>query len=95
MKIFRTPLSFDWDNGNKGKNFHKHQVTDEECEELFFDSQKKILKDTLHSGKEPRYILLGKTKNEKLLFLAFTIRKEKIRVISARDLNKKEKKFYS
>lgn len=85
---------FEWDSGNKGKNLLKHNVIDEECEEVFFDHNKKMLIDTIHSGVEERYILLGKTKKQRLLFLAFTIRKNKIRIISARDLNKKEYKLY-
>ena len=69
-------------------------MRDEECEEVFFDYKKKILKDKIHSGKEERYLLIGKTKKQRLIFLVFTIRKNKIRVISARDLNKKEYKLY-
>jgi len=57
-------------------------------------SWQRPLKDTSHSNKEKRYILLGKTKKERLLFLVFTIRKKKIRIISARDLNKNERKLY-
>lgn len=94
MKILRVPIAFEWDRGNKGKNFRKHKVTDDECEEVFFDSRKRIAKDVFHSGKEDRYILLGKTKQERVLFVAFTIRANKIRVISARDLNKKERYLY-
>jgi len=85
---------FQWDKGNIDKNLLKHGISDQECEEVFFDFNKKILKDVLHSGKEKRYILIGKTKKERLLFIAFTIRDNKIRAISARDLNKKEKRLY-
>ena len=94
MKIVRKVLAFEWDRGNKGKNFEKHGVTDEECEEIFFDPEKKILRDRLHSGHEERFIILGKTKLGRLLFLVFTIRKNKIRVISARDINKREGPLY-
>lgn len=69
-------------------------MADQECEEVFFDNGKKILKDLLHSGKEERYILLGKTKQQRLLFIVFTTRGVKVRVISARDINKKENKLY-
>ena len=93
-RIIKSVIGFEWDNGNKGKNFLKHKIKDEESEEVFFDCNKKILKDKLHSGKEERYILIGKTKKRRLIFLVFTIRKNKIRVISARDLNKKEHKLY-
>lgn len=94
MKIFKSPVEFEWDEGNQDKNLIKHKVTDEECEEVFFDSRKRILKDSPHSGCEPRYILIGRTKKQRTLFVVFTIRRNKIRVISARDLNKKERKLY-
>ena len=78
MIILPGPLEFEWDKGNQGKNLLKHVVSDEECEEVFFDERKKILKDVLHSGKEERYLLLGQTKEKRILFIVFTIRKNKI-----------------
>lgn len=80
--------------GNRNKNFVKHGVMDTECEEVFFDSNKRILKDVFHSDREQRYIIIGQTKFKRLLFIVFTLRNNKVRVISARDLNKKERKFY-
>lgn len=94
MNILEKPIKFEWDKGNKNKNFIKHGVTDGECEEIFFDSNKKILKDIYHSNKESRYILIGQTKLQRPLFAVFTIKRGKIRVISARNLNKKEIKLY-
>ena len=91
MKILDTTFAFEWDSGNRQKNFIKHRVNDEECEEVFFDPEKKILRDTLHSGREERYIILGATQRLRILFVIFTVRNGSIRVISARDLNKKEK----
>ena len=94
MITIKEPHEFEWDKGNKDKNWLKHKVKNEECEEIFFDKKKKILKDVLHSGKEKRFIILGKTKKERLLFVVFTIRNKKVRVISARDINKKEVILY-
>ena len=94
MKVFRIPLEFEWDKGNKGKNWAKHLVSDAECEEIFFDHTKKIVKDTFHSVREERYLLIGKTKIGRVLFVVFTMRKHRIRVISARDLNRKEQYLY-
>lgn len=94
MITIKEPHEFEWDKGNKDKNWLKHKVKNEECEEIFFDKKKKILKDVLHSGKEKRFIILGKTKKERLLFVVFTIRNKKVRVISARDVNKKEVILY-
>ena len=94
MVVIDHPSEFQWDKGNKGKNYFKHKVTDQECEEAFFDQQKKIFKDALHSGREDRFILLGKTKEGRILFIVFTLRSGKVRVISGRDLNPKERYLY-
>jgi uncharacterized DUF497 family protein len=96
MKVLENLVSFDWDEGNKNKNKNLalHQVTDQECEEIFFDSDKKIYKDVLHSDEEERFLVVGKTKKLRLLFVVYTKRGEKVRVISARDLNRREKHLY-
>ena len=94
MQIIKRSLEFEWDEGNRGKNFQKQKVADGECEEVFFDRNKKIYRDIIHSGKEKRYILLGATKLDRILFVVFTIRRGRIRIISARDLNKKELDLY-
>lgn len=90
MKADIYSLQFDWDTGNSNKNKRRHDVDDWECEEVFFDQQKVVLKDKLHSVTEDRYILLGKTKQERLLFIVFTRRHERIRIIFARDVTKKK-----
>jgi hypothetical protein len=94
MIIIPKPLSFEWDNGNQDKSWQKHQVSIVEAEEAFFDQNKKLYPDPIHSGKESRKILIGKTQKNRVLFIVFTIRKEKVRIISARDLNKREKGLY-
>ena len=88
------PATFIWDKGNERKNLEKHGVTVQEVEEVFFDPQKKLLEGKFHSGKEDRYILVGQTKRQRLLFVVFTIRNRQIRAISARDLNQKERPLY-
>lgn len=93
MKTIEQPIEFDWDKGNIGKNL-RHKILDKETEEVFFDEQKKTFKDKLHSGKEERFRVVGKTKKGKLLFIVFTVRKGKIRIISARTINKKEVYLY-
>jgi uncharacterized DUF497 family protein len=93
MVIFKKPLEFDWDKGNIGKNI-KHKVKDKEAEEVFFDEKKKTFKDKLHSKKEERLRVVGKSEKGRLLFIVFTVRKNKIRIISARDINKKEVCLY-
>ncbi len=94
MKLLPQPIRFEWDAGNQNKNWAKHnKVGNEECEEVFFDPHKRIASDALHSGSEPRYLLLGTTRFGRPLFIVFTVRGNKVRVISARDLNKKEEKL--
>src|ERR1700685_3510248 len=90
MAVIPDPLQFDWNTGSSGKNKRSHEVEDWECEEVFFDPKKVMLRDKLHSGQEERLILLGKTRQERLLYLALTIRDEKVRVISARDITKRK-----
>lgn len=86
-------VEFEWDEGNSGKN-QKHEVSDQEAEEPFFSERKFIFKDILHSGNEERFRLIGKTKKGRLLLVVFTYRKKKVRIISARDTNKKEEILY-
>jgi hypothetical protein len=94
MIINKRIFEFEWDKGNLGKN-KKHKVEDKEAEEAYLDEGKVILKDKLHSTDlEERFILLGKTKKNRLLYIIFTERNEKIRIISARDVNKKEVFLY-
>lgn len=88
------PLTFQWDKGNVGKNLVKHGISNQEIEEAFFDVNKVIYQDVFHSAEEERYILLGKLKLERLIYIVFTVRNSAVRVISARDLNRKEHKFY-
>ena len=94
MKINKKAFEFEWDTGNTEKN-KKHNVEDKEAEEAFLDDGKVIFKDKLHSTDlEERFILLGKSKKNRLLYIVFTERDEKLRIISARDINKKEVHLY-
>ncbi len=94
MRQFKESLEFEWDSGNIDKN-KKHDVKNAECEEIFFDKNKVVLDDLKHSvGTENRFILLGKTKKGRLLYTVFTTRGKKLRIISCRDINKKEVKLY-
>lgn len=93
MRVDKTVLEFEWDKGNIGKN-KKHNVEDKEAEEVFLDEGKVIFKDKLHSQTEERFIVIGKTKKDRLLYAYFTKRRKKIRIISARDINRKEATIY-
>ena len=86
---------FQWDEGNLDKNWHRHQVTNGECEEVFFNVPFVVAPDVKHSQKEQRYYALGRTDADRWLFVVFTIRGDLIRVISARDMNIREMRKYA
>lgn len=86
---------FQWDDGNIDKNLAKHGVSDSECEEIFFNRPLLITIDQEHSGHdEARYLALGRTNRGRRLFVVFTIRRQLIRVISARKMTRKERRRY-
>ena len=85
---------FEWDKGNIDKNWIRYHVSKNECEEVFLNQPLFVSDDPKHSNIEKRYYLLGQTDSNRLLFIAFTIRREKIRVISARDMHRKERARY-
>jgi len=88
-------LGFEWDKGNIDKNRIKHKVSSSECEQNFFNHPLLIQDDILHSKTEKRYYALGKTGTNRSLFVVFTVRNNLIRVISARDMSRKERKVYN
>lgn len=87
--------SFEWDDGDARKN-EKHDVSMAEAEQVFFNDPLLLLEDAKHSQRESRIHALGKSDEGRLLHITFTLRRneEKIRVISARDMHKKERKIY-
>jgi uncharacterized DUF497 family protein len=95
MDITPTIISFERDDGNRAKNWTKHRVSWSECENAFFNDPLFILPDPKHSDKEERFHALGHTNNNRLLFISFTIRKERIRVISAREMSRRERRIYN
>jgi uncharacterized DUF497 family protein len=85
---------FEWDKHNAEKNWQKHHITPSECEEIFFNRPLVVADDVKHSENENRFYALGHTDRGRLLFIVFTVRRSLIRVISAREMNKKERKVY-
>ena len=87
--------SFDWDEGNARKN-EKHGVSMAEAEQVFFNTPLLVLEDIKHSRKELRFHALGKTNKVRFLHITFTLRDadEKIRVVSDRDMHRKERAIY-
>ena len=90
----RECTGFEWDEGNVTKNWEQHDVSETECEQVFFHRPLIARRDSGHSDVEARFYVLGKTDGGRPLFVAFTIRHEKVRVISARDMTRAERQRY-
>ena len=87
---------FDWDDGNRRKSADKHDVSQAEAESIFFNDPLIAIGDAKHSETEQRFNALGKTAQNRLLHITFTLRQNgtMIRVISARDMHRRERKAY-
>jgi uncharacterized protein len=96
MIDFSLIVGFDWDEGNSRKSSEKHAVSQAEAEQVFFSERRLTLADVKHSQAEERFHVLGRTQDGRLLYVMFTLRQDrtKIRVISARDMNRKERARY-
>jgi len=94
MKGFPEFSGFEWDEANREKSPRRHRVSWWECEEIFSNQPLYIVPDQEHSATENRFYALGRTHNDRLLFVVFTQRKSRVRIISARDMSKKERKVY-
>jgi uncharacterized DUF497 family protein len=89
-------VGFDWDEGNSRKSADKHDVSQAEAESIFFNDPLLSVEDPGHNQRERRFNALGKTNQDRLLHITFTLRANGalIRVILARDMHRKERKFY-
>lgn len=85
---------FQWDEGNAGKNWALHQVTQAEAEQAFFNRPVVVASDLRHSTEEPRYAALGQTDAGRRLSIVFTLRDTLVRVISARGMSRPERRIY-
>ena len=92
--ILANCTGFEWDDGNLTKSWDKHEVSEGECEQVYFRQPLIVRRDKKHSKLENRYYVLGRTDAGRLLFMVFTVRNNKIRIISARDMTRAEKKRY-
>jgi hypothetical protein len=92
----REAVGFDWDEGNVEKNWRKHSVRFSECEEVFLRTPRFPPAGTRHArAEEARFTALGRTALGRLLSIVFTFRGDRIRVISARDMSRKERREHS
>ena len=85
---------FDWSGGNAEKNWKRHRVTPLEAEQVFFNTPLLCGADPKHSQGECRFFVLGQTEEGRELFIAFTLRGRRLRVVSARDMSRKERRVY-
>jgi uncharacterized DUF497 family protein len=91
---FEKVVGFQWDADNEDKNATKHSVAQSEAEQAFANQPLIVADDPKHSQSETRFRALGKTNAGRLLHVVFTIRGDLIRVISARPMNRKERRIY-
>jgi uncharacterized protein len=94
LERLRKCTGFDWDDGNSEKNWLLHRVARGEAEEVFFNQPLVVGDDDEHSANEERFYLLGQTNRHRALFVVFTIRRDLVRVISARDMTRREREVY-
>jgi uncharacterized DUF497 family protein len=85
---------FQWDEGNADKNWRRHEVTQAEAEQVFFNKPVLVTSDVNHSQEEVRLFALGRTDAGRRLAVVFTIRGDALRVISARPMSRQERKIY-
>jgi uncharacterized protein len=95
LDILSECTEFDWDEANSEKNWFKHRVSQSECEQVFFNLPLVVGDDPKHSHAEDRHYVLGQTDKGRELFVVFTIRGDAIRIVSARDMNRRERRIYN
>lgn len=94
QRLFAGWTGFQWDVHNAHRDRRRHEVECAECEETLFNRPFVVTEDVEHSVGEPRFYALGRSDAGRLLFIAFTIRGRSIRVISARDMSRRERRAY-
>lgn len=93
-ETFEGLIGFQWDAGNSWKSVAKHDVSPAESEQAFFNRPVLVATDDRHSLSERRLFALGRTDQGRLLMVVFTIRGDRIRVISARPMSRDERSRY-
>jgi hypothetical protein len=87
-------VKFEWDLKKAALNLSKHGVSFEEALTVFADPLAKIFDDERHSIGEQREIVIGHSINQNLLLVCFTAEAESVRIFSAREATKRERKDY-
>ena len=91
---FAALTGFEWDEANSDKNWRSHAVTRAEAEQAFANAPVLVTEDVAHSQDEARFALLGRTGGNRRLFVAFTVRRNRVRIISARPMSRRERRRY-
>ena len=93
-EFFAGLTGFDWDEGNSDKNWLSHQVRQAEAEQGLLNRPLVVAADLRHSQREPQFVTLGRTDRGRHLTTVFTVRGDRVRVISARPMNRAERRIY-
>lgn len=94
-EFFPQVSTFEWDEGNSDKNWHRHGVSRAEAEQVFLNRPLLVADDRRHSDDETRYFALGHTDAGRFLAVVFTLRGPRLRVISARAMSRRERRVYA
>ena len=92
--MVKKKMHFEWDFGNVSHLWERHQVRPFEAEESMKELNAIKGPDESHSQTEVRFSVIGKTRKGRILFLVFTLRNNRIRVLHARNTKRKEAKIY-
>ena len=87
-------IRFTWDPAKAISNIQKHGVSFEEAASVFGDPLSETFDDPDHSIDEHRFIIIGRSRNDRLLFVSHSDIEDEIRIISARELTSSEIKRY-
>ena len=94
-EFFPRITAFEWDEGNLEKNWHRHGVPRAEAEQIFLNRPLVVAEDPRHSGDEARFFALGRTDKNRLLATVFTLQGSRLRIISTRAMNRRERRVYA
>ncbi len=87
-------MKFEWDQNKAASNLSNHGISFDEAKTVFNDPLYVDFFDPDHSYNEHRYIIIGQSTDNRLLLVAYTEREDTIRLISAREATRKERKDY-
>ena len=87
-------MEFEWEKNKAEANFSKHGVSFNEAKTIFADPLYIDFYDPDHSDDEDRYIIIGESKRRRLLMVSYTEREHKTRLISAREVTRREREYY-